>query len=84
MYNHTGTHLGHLLLPASPEGMTESCSPSWNAMGGPTSQAPMTTTDTSGSKDGPDTSHDVPGYKTHQQPTEATPNMRPSPRSDEW
>ena len=64
-----------MLLPASPEGMRESCSPSGKAKVGPTSQAPITTTVTSGSKDGPDTSRDVPGYTTHQQPTEATPTV---------
>ena len=46
--------------------MRESCSPSWKDKGGPTCQAPMTTTDTSGSKDGPDTSREVPGYTTQQ------------------
>ena len=64
-----------MLLPASPEGMRESCSPSGKARGGPTSQAPMTTPVTSESKDEPDLSRKVPGYTTHQLPTEATPTV---------
>ena len=44
--------------------MTESCSPSCKAKGGPTCQAPMTITDTSGSKDGPGTSREAPDYTT--------------------
>ena len=73
MYNHSGTHLGHALPPASPEGMREACSPSGKAKRGPTSQVPTTTTVTSGSKDGSDTSREAPGYTRQQQPTEATP-----------